>query len=265
MVREAEVVLYADDATLFCASTMITELKQKLQSELNAITNWVKLNKLVLNISKTKCIVFGTKNALAKPCDLNLIMNASCIEQVTHTKLLGVRLESQLSWADQIDDIVTKMGRGIAMSRRCIPYCPPSVMKKVVQALVLSHLEYCCVIWSNAAQGHLKKLQIAQNRAARVALGCSFRTNVNKMHTTLFWLKVEDKFKMKLLCYMHNARFKNTPRSFVDKLVFSGFCHQHNTRQVSSGNLVVPFSRSNCMRKTVLFRSSYEWNQLDSK
>lgn len=223
----------------------------------------MKLNKLALNISKTKCIVFGTKRMLGKPCNLNLIIDTSVVEQVSQTKLLGVKLDSQLSWADQIDHIVSKMAKGIAFSRRCSVYCPPLVMKTVVQSLVLSHLGYCPVIWSSAAQGHLKKLQIVQNRAARVALGCSFRSSVDKMHTCLGWLKVEDKLNISLLCYMHNALFKNNPKSFVDKLVFSGYCHGHVTRQVSSGVLVVPSARSNCMTRTVLVRSSSAWNKLD--
>lgn len=262
VVRNAEVVLYADDASLFCASPSITNLSLNLQNQLNLIINWVNLNKLVLNIFKTKCIVFGTKHLLNKPCNLNLTIDTTSVEQVTKTKLLGVKLDNQLSWTDQINHIVSRMGRGIALSRKRVPFCPPSVMRTVVQSLVLSHLEYCSVIWSSATQEHLKKLQLAQNRAERVVLGCSYRTSVNEMHTILVWLKVQDKLKISLLCYMHNAIYKNNPRFFVDKLVYSGYCHQHITRQVSSGDLVVPFAQSNCMRRTVLFRSSVAWNQL---
>ena len=97
-------------------------------------------------------------------------------------KLLGVRLDHLLSWSDQIDHIVSKMGRGIAMSRKCSVYCPTATLKNVVQSLVLSHLYYCPVVWTSAAQTHRRKLQIAQNRAARVALHCSFRASVREMH-----------------------------------------------------------------------------------
>lgn len=61
------------------------------------------------------------------------------------------------------------------------------------QALVLSHLGYCMVVWSSAANKDIKKLQLAQNRAARQALQCSFKTNVTKMHCSLAWLTVEAK------------------------------------------------------------------------
>ena len=120
-------------------------------------------------------------------------MDGISVEQVTKAKLMGVKLDNLLSWSDQIDHIVSKMGRGTAISRKCSAYVPSSVMSDVVRSLVLSHLEYCPVIWSSAAQKHIKKLQIAQNRAARLVLNCSFRTNVDKMHKQLSWLTVEVK------------------------------------------------------------------------
>ena len=49
---------------------------------------WVASNKLVLNISKTKSIVFGTNHSLSCRPQLNLVMNGVAIEQVEETKLL---------------------------------------------------------------------------------------------------------------------------------------------------------------------------------
>lgn len=56
--RKASVVMYADDATLFTAASRLPELNENLQHELNTVVDWVKKNKLVLNISKTKCMIF---------------------------------------------------------------------------------------------------------------------------------------------------------------------------------------------------------------
>ena len=51
------------------------------------------------------------------------------------------------------------MGHGIAMTRKCSYYVTPSVRNQVIQALVLSHLRYCMVVWSSAAVKHIKKLE----------------------------------------------------------------------------------------------------------
>ena len=215
--------MYADNATLFCASPTIGGLSEILQFELHTITNWINMNKLALNIAKTKCIVFSSRNVKANATALNLSIDGMLVEQVTKTTLLGVKLDSLLSWSDQIDHIVSMMGKGIAMSRKCSGYVPSFVMNVVVRSLVLSHLEYCPVIWSSAAQKHLNKLQIAQNRAARLVLRCSFRASVCEMHNRLSWLTVEAKLKSSLLLFMHTVTLKNTPQFFSDKLVYSGY------------------------------------------
>ena len=57
----------------------------------------------------------------------------------------------------------------------------------------LVDLDYCSVVWSGATRRDLGKLQLALNRAARLALGCTQRANINNMHVNLSWLKVEDR------------------------------------------------------------------------
>ena len=260
--KNADLIMYADDSTLFCASPTSAELREKIQVELNNITKWVRMNKLVLNIAKTKSIVFGSRYALANADALNLLVDGISVEEVTKAKLLGVKLDNLLSWSDQIDHVVLKMGRGIAISRKCSAYVPSSVMSDVVRSLVLSHLEYCTVVWSSAAEKDIKKLQIAQNRAARLVLNCSFRTNVGVMHKQLSWLTVEVKFKYCLLMFMHNVIWKNTPNFFHEQILYSGFCHDHYTRQVSSGHLVVPSHNQNSMLRTVFHRAFSGWNNI---
>ena len=56
---------------------------------------------------------------------------------------------------------------------------------QVIQALILSHLDYCSAIWSSAANKELYKLQLVQNRAARLALQCSIRKSTDQMHAYL--------------------------------------------------------------------------------
>ena len=53
----------------------------------------VNRNTLVLIISKTKNIVFGTNQSLSSRPQINLGMNGVAVEQVEETKLLGVNLD----------------------------------------------------------------------------------------------------------------------------------------------------------------------------
>ena len=110
------------------------------------------------------------------------------IEQVEEAQLLGITMAGQLSWASPIDKAVVRMGSGMYIIKICSAFFDASTVL-VVQDLVLFHLYYCPVTWSSAAKKDLVKLQLAQNRAAQLALNCTYRTD-NNMHASLSWLSV---------------------------------------------------------------------------
>jgi hypothetical protein len=58
--------VYADDSTLYTSATAATEMTATLK-EMQLVSEWVARNKLALNISKTKSIVFGTKKTHCTP------------------------------------------------------------------------------------------------------------------------------------------------------------------------------------------------------
>jgi hypothetical protein len=74
-------------------------------------------------------------------------MNNVEIEQVEETKLLEVTLDCKLSMWKHIDATVGKMGRGMS----AFLTAPPT--RQVLQALALTHLEYCPVVWPSAKIG----------------------------------------------------------------------------------------------------------------
>ena len=115
--------------------------------------------------------------------------------------LLGPWLDCTLSWTNHIR-VVAKMGRAVAITRKCAPFLNLQLFYQVVCSLVLCHLDYCSVLWSVAYNSLLNKLQVAQNKAARSVLGCSPRTSVAEMHERLSWLRVKDRLSANLLiCY----------------------------------------------------------------
>ena len=102
VLEQRKVVMYVDESTLFCAASTCKELTDVLCKELQTVSDWVEENKLVLNITKTKCMVIGTRRKIARDSCLNLSMGGIPIEQVRNIKLLGIIIDDQLSWSDHI-------------------------------------------------------------------------------------------------------------------------------------------------------------------
>ena len=120
------------------------------------------------------------------------------IEQVEVTKLLGVILDYKRSWSKHVDITVAKMGKSLSIIKRCSAFLTILSTRQGLQALVLSHLDYCSVVWSGATKRDLRKVQLPQKRATQLALKCTWRANINNIHVNLSWLKVEEKLTSSL-------------------------------------------------------------------
>ena len=95
--------MYADDSTIYASETTANEVTETLNKEFQSVLEWVASHKLVLNISKTKIIVFCTNHSLSSRPQLNQVMNGVADEQVEETKLLGVTLDCKLSSSKHIE------------------------------------------------------------------------------------------------------------------------------------------------------------------
>ena len=109
--------MYADDSTLYTSANTATEMTPTLNKKLQLHSEWMARNKLALNISKTKSIVFGANHSLNPKPQLNRVINHVEIEQVKMTKLLGVTLDCKLSWSKHIDTVVAKIGRSLSIKK----------------------------------------------------------------------------------------------------------------------------------------------------
>ncbi len=133
--------MYADDCTLHKSADSIKELNDMLQSDLESVSDWVDKNKLVLNVSKTESILFGSKHALQNELPLALSVKGMALEQVHEAKLLGVKLDEQLTWLSHINKLVATTGGDVAVIRRCAYFLTDHSVKQVIKSFVLSQLD----------------------------------------------------------------------------------------------------------------------------
>ena len=61
-LNQSSSILFADDTTLYISDDNLYRLYAKMNEELNILTDWFKANKLSLNISKTKYILFSNSS-----------------------------------------------------------------------------------------------------------------------------------------------------------------------------------------------------------
>ena len=62
--KSFKVLMYADDTTLYGIKENFPSFESNINSNLEILNNWFKLNKLSLNVEKTKLMIFRKKNIL---------------------------------------------------------------------------------------------------------------------------------------------------------------------------------------------------------
>ena len=60
-LNNSEVTMYADDTSISYSSKNIEELNETLNSDLDALKQWLEGNKLSLNVIKTQAMVIGSR------------------------------------------------------------------------------------------------------------------------------------------------------------------------------------------------------------
>ena len=107
-VEYCNLIMFADDTTLYASHRNTTYLNHILQHDLSNLENWFAGNKLSLNVSKTFGMKFWDTPA-SNITELMLNLNENPIPLVTNTKFLGVTIDNNLTWTKHINNIITKI------------------------------------------------------------------------------------------------------------------------------------------------------------
>ena len=199
VLKKCKINMYADDTILYYASNDFSELENKVKEDLVNVKKWLDVNKLSLNINKTEYIVLGTKNRLklARNTNLNINIDGTPLKRVTTCKHLGVIVDETLSWTDHIKYIQKKCSSGLYMLKSIRNIVGKDTLKLVYNALILSHLSYCDVIWGNCGKCLQNDLPKLQNRAARIINDTPWDSSGSYNLNKLGWDTLEQKRKKK--------------------------------------------------------------------
>ena len=82
--------MYTDDTVLSLAGPTVHSLIFYIKQDLHCLSEWLEDNNFVLNVSKTKCVLFTSQRHKERDCILNLNLLGKSISCETNFKYLGV-------------------------------------------------------------------------------------------------------------------------------------------------------------------------------
>ena len=257
IVEHCQIILYADDILLYVSDKYKNKVNEYLNNDLLNIFNYAKLNHLVINYTKTKCLLFNCKNGE----NLNITINSVAIEQVKEIKYLGIILDDKLSFKSYILEITKKLNqcnRAIAYLKQ---YLPTFMLFKLYYSFGHSHLSLHILSWAGTFPSYIKPVNIALNKIVR---NIHYNTNnpyvnTNQCYNDLNLLTTDQLYKLKLGEFIFRVVKGDSPipQDFVSELQWS---HNHNTRRVEP--LRNPHVDSAFETRTFTYNMIKLWNKL---
>ena len=116
--------MYADDTLIYVCHNDIDVIEKCLKEDLPSFSIWLDRNLMKANVSKTKTMILGTSTRISRIRDVNIIMTGTAVERVNTFKYLGITIDANLKWNDQINNICRKMCNSLTIMRRIKPFVP---------------------------------------------------------------------------------------------------------------------------------------------
>jgi hypothetical protein len=108
------VPLFADDALLSVSGCSVQECMEKLNRDLENLSNWLKFNKLKLNVRKTKYIIMNGRRSNIENGPTSLKIDGEQIARVTTMKYLGF----EINFKQHVDTTIKKMAKKVGFLGR---------------------------------------------------------------------------------------------------------------------------------------------------
>ena len=155
---------YADDTTQYehFKISQVIQTIQKTQKRLDNLNVWSRKNNLLLNGAKTKYIIFSTtkiKQNFLQDFEYSFDLNNDKAEKVGNWKVLGMIFQENLSWEKYIDELICSCYKKLFVLKKIKRFAPQRARKHLAEALIISKIDYANIIYSNASQNSLIRLQ----------------------------------------------------------------------------------------------------------
>ena len=249
--------LFADDTNLFISGKNICQLQQNMENDLMNIAEWLKANKLSLNIKKTHFMVFTNKNKT--PPNMELHIGDRPIERVEHTKFLGMILDHKLTWKNHINFISNKIAKGIGIIKKVRKCLNSDTLISLYYSFVYPYMIYCNHVWGNTCKSNMNSLVLLQKKIIRIVCGVKPKEHTDPLLKKLKLLKCEDinKYLISRLMFRVHHRDITMLDGFFIK---NSNIHNYNTRQTDHYH--IPSFKTNLGKACFRYQGALIWNDI---
>ena len=164
--------MYADDTVIYAHGKSVVEVQKTIQSCLTYVYKWCIVNRLYMNMKKTKVMWFENNTSKDVGGNYTIRIDGTLLSRVFSYQYLGVELDDTLSYDKQLSNVVNKTTQKLYIFRKIRRFISESTAITVYKQMILPLLEYCNILFNNGKKGKLDKIDKIQSKCVRIIENC---------------------------------------------------------------------------------------------
>jgi len=162
--------------------------------------------------------------------DLTLNVDNTKINRVSCVKFLGILIDENLNWHEQILHCKKKISSGVYAMNTLKQILNTDHLKTLYYSLIHSYLSYGNILWGTARKLHVHKLEILQKRAVRIISKAKYNAHTCPIFKSLHIPQLIDIHNIQLCKMMFQYTNNMLPSPIMQVFVSNSTIHDHNTR-----------------------------------
>ena len=204
---------------------------------IHGLSRWCELNRVTINVKKTKLMLFGTNNMLKK---------------AMLTNYLGVKLDCKLNFEHHAQECMRLVSHKLYMLSKIRNYITIHQALTIYKSKILPYFDYGDIFYINTFVRRFHKLQRLQNRGLKLCLGYHARYDTELLHHEAKVAKLEPR----RTCHLLNFVFHRVHNPKYTKVV------NRQLRRFEAPILTETVPNNSSFSRSVLYQGAMNWNLL---
>ena len=240
-LQNASKILFADDAMIYVSDPDLDTCATRMNAVVEELYVWLKNNRLVANVTKTKVMLITPKPKNNVP---DISFGASVVERVSCIKYLGLLIDDMLTFVPHVNNLCTRLSQFQGITYSLSPFLNFIFHLNLYKSLIYPMIFQNIIIWGCLPQLYVNKITVIVNNILRNILRVKRDVNNiplisnNNLYKSLGLLKFTDIYKLFLLKFIHFVyydRFDVFIENFAEWLPQS--CYNTRSNRINLPNV----------------------------
>jgi hypothetical protein len=276
-------LLFADDTACLTSGPDLKAVITKANTELQKISQWFRANKMAVNVSKTKYIIFKPKgkkidigpregvifnnndpggiNDERKIFELDRIYDENPNPLDKSFKLLGVYLNENMTFNQHCNHVCNKLAQANYVINKVKNILPRNALRTLYFSLFQSHLLYCLPIYACTTAKNMERIKVMQKKVIRAICNTTYNAHTEPLFEQLNILPLNKLILYNQSLLMHSVMHKHSPQALYNQWITNA--DRNRERELRNGqDIYLPVATSDQAKKLPFFSLAKVWNDL---